>query len=309
MPESYTRTNLGAWSRAREAITLYQILSNNMEAQVTDFLNNMRTYRAQIEQLMGGTLQGKKIFEIGPGQLLKNARFFGAHNDVVAVDLDEIVNEWSIRASWNMFRKNGPLRFFKTVIRKSLGIDRRFTTELARQLPESAKARIEVLQRDAANTGLPSASFDCSLSFSVFEHLSEPRLVLKEIIRLLRPGGVAFHVIHCFTSDSGAHDVRSFVVDRSNFPYWCHLRPDTAHLVSSNTYVNRLSISDWKQLIADELPGAKIVDVLQTNIPRIAEELRLLRATDALKDYSDSDLMTVALEVSWIKPDSFNVRH
>ena len=302
MPESYSRTSLGVLPRAREAWALYRLQSANTEAQVSEFLSCMKSHQAIIERLLDGPLRDKVIFEIGPGQLLRNARFFGSHNRVVAVDLDKVVSEWDISGWWQMFRQNGPLRFFKTLARKMLGIDRSFLDELARQMPATDNARIEVLQRDAANSGLKSGSFDCAVSFSVFEHLPQPRLVMREIVRLLRPGGVAFHILHCFTSDSGAHDVRSYFVERSNFPYWCHLRPDKAHLVSTNAYLNRLPIAEWKTLIGDEFPGAEILDISQRNIPRLTQELKNLRAAGELQGYSDQDLMTVCLQVSWVKP-------
>ena len=308
MAESYCRTNLGVWPRIREALELYRLQTADMETQVREFLACMEASQANIESVLGEPLLDKAIFEVGPGQLLRNARFFGAHARVVAVDLDQIVSGWNVGAWWDMFRKNGSLRSLKTVARKLVGIDRRFVGELARQMPASANARIEVLQRDAVNSGLEGKSFDCAVSFSVFEHLQDPRLVIREIVRLLRPGGVAFHIIHCFTSDSGAHDPRSFSVSRSTLPYWCHLRPDTAHLVSTNTFVNRLSISEWKTLIGAEFPGAEIVNISQHDIPRLAQELQDLRASGELKEYSDEELMTVCLQVTWVKPASDSSR-
>jgi len=302
MPQSYSRTSLGMWPRAREALKLYRLQSANTEAQVTELLGCMKANQANIERLLGEPLRGKRIFEIGPGQLLKNARFFGAHNQVVAVDLDRVVSNWDAAAWWDMFRKNGPLRVCKTLARKMAGIDRRFLAELARQMPATSDANIQVLQRDAMNTGLESDSFDCALSFSVFEHLPEPRLVMREIVRLLRPGGVAFHIFHCFTSDSGAHDARSFSIERSDLPYWCHLRPDKAHLVSTNAYLNRLSIAEWKTLVVEEFPGAEIVGISQRGSPRLSRELQQLRMAGELANFSDEELMTVCLQVAWVKP-------
>jgi SAM-dependent methyltransferase len=263
----------------------------------------MKEHQVTIERHLGAPLRDKLIFEIGPGQLLKNARFFGACNRVIAVDLDEIVSAWDMSAWLKMLHKNGPLRVAKTLARKVAGIDRSFLKELARQMPASVGPRIQVLQRDAADSGLESGSFDCAVSFSVFEHLPEPRRVFREIVRLLRPGGVGFHILHCFTSDSGAHDVRSYFIERSNLPYWCHLRPDKAHLVSTNAYLNRLRIDEWKKLIIEELPGAEIVDIVQWRYPRLVQELKNLRGAGELKEYSDEELMTVCLQVSWVRPE------
>ena len=62
-----------------------------------------------------------------------------------------------------MLRKNGLLRFAKTLGRKVAGIDSAFLKEMRRQMPASAEAQIVSLQRDAANSGLRSGSFDCAM--------------------------------------------------------------------------------------------------------------------------------------------------
>jgi SAM-dependent methyltransferase len=41
---------------------------------------------------------------------------------------------------------------------------------------------------------VPDSSFDAVLSINVFEHISKPWLAAKEIERILKPGGVTFHV-------------------------------------------------------------------------------------------------------------------
>ena len=192
MAQSYSRTTLAIWPRAREAVALYQFQRADAKAHVTEFLDCMKANQVTIERHLGEPLCRKTIFEIGPGQMLKQARFFGAHNNVTAVDLDKVAGAWDLAAWWDMLRKNGPLRFAKTLARNVVGIDRAFLKEMARQMPASTKAQIISLQRDAANSGLRSSSFDCAMSFSVFEHLPEPRRIFQEIKRLLRPGGSRF---------------------------------------------------------------------------------------------------------------------
>ena len=48
---------------------------------------------------------------------------------------------------------------------------------------------------DARRTNLPPESFDCVLSIGLLEHFEDPRPVLSESVRLLRPGGLCFAVI------------------------------------------------------------------------------------------------------------------
>ena len=301
MLKSYSRTTLGILPRIREGFALWRYHSANASEQVREFLESMGGAQATIERLLGEDLRGKDIFEIGPGQLVKNARYFGAHNHVVAIDLDKVVEQWDFGAWLQMLRTNGPLRVGKTLARKMLGIDRAFIAELERQMPAAHSANIELRQGDAAKTGLASGAFDCAISFSVFEHLPEPGAVFREIARLLKPGGVSFQALHCFTSDSGAHDPRSYAHERSHYPYWCHLRPQFAQLVATNAYLNRMRISEWKTVIQQEYPGAEISEIKSTH-PRLLSELRSLRMAGELQGFSDEELLTVALTVAWRKP-------
>src|SRR5258708_23474417 len=123
MLKSYSRTTLGILPRIREGFALWRYHSADASEQVRGFLESMGGAQATIERLLGEDLRGKDIFEIGPGQLVKNARYFGAHNHVVAIDLDKVVEQWDFGAWLQMLRTNGPLRVGKTLARKMLGID------------------------------------------------------------------------------------------------------------------------------------------------------------------------------------------
>ena len=298
---SYTNTRLGLRRRFKEAKQLAKRHAADQPGVVRDHLEAMEHARRVIETALGAPLRGKSILEIGPGQQLKQARYFAADNDVLAVDLDVVIVDMNPAALLRALRFNGPVRFLKTMARKAAGFDRRFVAELIRQYPKTRDARPRVLRCDAARTGIAAATFDCAMSYSVFEHLPDPRAVCLEINRLLKPGGVSHHVVHLFSSDSGAHDPRTFTADREGLPYWCHLRADQAHLVASNCYVNALTMAQWKALIADVWPGAR-VEHLRALEPQAAVALREARAERALAGYSDDELMTNCLQVTWTKP-------
>ncbi len=53
----------------------------------------------------------------------------------------------------------------------------------------------KLVHADARDTHLLSASYDCVLSIGLLEHFEDPRPVLAEAARLLRPGGLHFAVI------------------------------------------------------------------------------------------------------------------
>jgi hypothetical protein len=75
---------------------------------------------------------------------------------------------------------------------------------------------------------------------------------------------------------------RSFFLERTNLPYWCHPRPDKAHLVNTNAYLNRLRTAEWRELIADELPGAEVVSLAQWEYPPLVRELNKCRKASQL---------------------------
>jgi ubiquinone/menaquinone biosynthesis C-methylase UbiE len=52
-----------------------------------------------------------------------------------------------------------------------------------------------LVQADARQTDLPPASFDCIFNIGLLEHFADPRPVLAESVRLLRPGGLQFAVV------------------------------------------------------------------------------------------------------------------
>jgi SAM-dependent methyltransferase len=299
---SYTATRLGFLGRIKEALLLYRHHAAGTPEQVAKYLKDMDNSRTSIEEALGQSLVGKTMLEIGPGQQLRQARYFAATNHVVAIDLDEIVTSFNPAALFRTLRANGPVRFAKTFVRMLAGFDRRFLRETIRQRPALRGSRPEVLRKDATNTGLPSASFDCAMSISVFEHLPDPPAVFREIRRLLRPGGVSHHIVHLYSSDSGAHDTRTYAQDRSGLPYWCHLRPNLQHLSTPNCYVNKLSLAQWMAIIETECPGAQVTNFCAQS-PYV-EELAKLRAAGELCDYSDAELLTLVLLVIWKKPAS-----
>jgi SAM-dependent methyltransferase len=298
--DSYTATRLGFSGRLKEAISLYRHHGADIKAQVTDHLKWMDGTRATIEAVLGRPLVHQDILEIGPGQQLRQARYFAADNRVVAIDLDEILISLTPLALLRTLRVNGPVRAAKTLLRKLAGFDRRFIKELISQRPTISGSCPRVLRRDATSTELPSGSFDCAMSFSVFEHLPDPSAVFREISRLLRPGGISHHIIHLYASDTGAHDARSYLENRSGFPYWCHLRPDVKHLLASNCYVNKVTLAQWQSILTENCPGAQVSPVCSGT--RYVDALRELRAAGMLSEYTDEELLTVCLEVTWKKP-------
>ncbi|MEJ0005487.1 MAG: hypothetical protein WDM77_03645 [Steroidobacteraceae bacterium] len=119
--DSYTATRLGFVGRVREALSLYKEHALDTPLKVAEHLKEMDETRASIEAALGQPLVGKTILEIGPGQQLRQARYFSAENHVVAIDLDEIATSFNPLALLRTLRVNGPVRFAKDVRAKAGG--------------------------------------------------------------------------------------------------------------------------------------------------------------------------------------------
>jgi len=66
---------------------------------------------------------------------------------------------------------------------------------------------VKFIEDDILDSKLPSNSFDMVLSFEVLEHVSMPDKAFREIFRLLKPGGYAFHEYNPFFCENGGHSL------------------------------------------------------------------------------------------------------
>lgn len=72
------------------------------------------------------------------------------------------------------------------------------------------------------------SSFDLVTSVAAFEHFLDVPSVIKELSRIIKPGGIAWVYIHNFTSLSGGHNVKIMEIPLKKIPNeiqpWDHLR-------------------------------------------------------------------------------------
>lgn len=297
---SYSDRRLGTLGRTRELFTLWQSKREDVPGQARQMLAEMESSQSEMECALGGRLKDKDILIIGPGQQLVEMSFFARHNRVTGIDLDVIPQHPSVREYLEMFRNNGSIRTLKTVGRKAMGYDRALRREVERQgLPVDDDPTIVAM--DAAAMAFPDGSFDCVFSHSCFEHLSEPGDVVRQVARVLRPGGLAYVDVHLYTSDSGCHDVRIFGGRRESIPPWSHLRPRYRHLVQPNSYLNEIRLAPWRDLFSQHWPGVTF-RLRPERDPAIQSALAPLQADGELKEYEDEELLSVYLLAEWVKP-------
>lgn len=133
--------------------------------------------------------------------------------------------------------------------------------------PEARSAGVEFHGGDAQNSDLPSNQFDVVFSFDAFEHFLDPPAVLREVHRILNPGGVLYASFGpLYFSPQGAHQWASVDV-----PY-CHLlfREDDLNASAASRgkgrivrNVNRWHLSQFRQMLNDAGRQFQVVDCFE----------------------------------------------
>jgi len=136
---------------------------------------------------------------------------------------------------------------------------------------EAANAGI-LLNMDATALKFPDAFFDAVLSASVFEHIIDVSAALREIDRVLKPGGCALISFEPIWSCSYGHHLHHLAGCSDLIPPWAHLIwtrdqmtaflsdkwPQTALLslnqaidwIYSGDAINRLNVREFRELFA-----------------------------------------------------------
>lgn len=263
-------------------------------------LERLRRDEARITEALGRPLHGQRVMVVGPGQLLREARYFALNNRATALDIDVIPNGFDPRAYLQMLRSNGPGRVIKTVGRKLIGNDRLELAEWKRQLGVRTLPEPECRVGDVRD-GIPDAGqWDVITSFAVFQTIPDPALAVRRCVEALAPGGVLYIGVQQWGSNLGHHDIRAFIEEEHLLPLWAHLRPAHAHLVEPSAWLNRLRLRDWRGIFMEHCPGYTEFQ------ERYGEEELRAKMTPELREelaeYDDDELYAIDVFFRWRKP-------
>jgi SAM-dependent methyltransferase len=300
---SYSSQRTGPLDLFQEARHLYHGHTGSISGRVERALDRLREIEELSTDFYGLELKELDMLDVGAGQRLLQMAYFSENNRVVGIDADVIVQGVDILGIVKMLRANGFRRAAKTLIRKSVGIDRLYRRELVRQAGLERFPRLSVLHMDARALAFDDESFDFSYSTTVFHHLPQPESVVREMVRVLRPGGVLFIDFMPFTGKTGALDIRMISGDSvaGSIPTWAHLRPQHVAATRDSAYLNRLRLREWTDLFEETAPGCRFV-FRQPDAEANEQEARRLRAQGELLDFELDELITAEVFVLWQKP-------
>lgn len=120
---------------------------------------------------------------------------------------------------------------------------------------EQVASRVRFIEDDICVSSVKSESVDVVVSWEVLEHITSPDKAFKEMARILKPGGFAFHEYNPFFSIDGGHSLCTLdfpwghaCLDEKDFErYYDELRPDEKD-VSLSFFRNNLNRMTLKNL-------------------------------------------------------------
>lgn len=220
----------------------------HLEQMTRDSLCERRASEALeiLERRLGFSLRGKKMLEIGAGMCLGLAtarRRFGA--DAYGIEPGE--NEYS-----------GSLEVGRELLREAGQPESCLRPGVGEAIP------------------FPDESFDVVFSNNVLEHTADPSKVLAESIRVLRPGGVMYHVVPNYGSWWEGHYGVVWIPFLNKFFGRLYLR-----LLGKNpAYLNTLQLINRPLLRRSLSPHSDRIEVLSWGQDLFVERLQTLEFSE-----------------------------
>jgi SAM-dependent methyltransferase len=283
-------------SQIQSALRGRQYVDDSMQV----LLDWVREAEERMADCLGHSIRGLRILEIGPGQGMERAYYFGRSNEVVALDLDVIPYGFDPKGYWHMWRNNGLGRVAKTIGR-SLIIGRANRAAWMKTIGVDRLQPPKFIHGDICSDVPEHSAFNVVMTWSVFEHLPDPRQALENVIAALKPGGIFYISLHLFTSNNGHHDIRAFTGREDELPLWAHLRPEQKHHIDPSSYLNEWRLSQWRSLLAELAPGHREILEKFEHESRYGSQLTGQLAAE-LRDYTHEELLTVNAVYIWRKP-------
>ncbi|HFC12519.1 MAG TPA: methyltransferase domain-containing protein, partial [Anaerolineae bacterium] len=222
-----------SYRQLREAVGRRDAVLEDMRA----LLEQVKIAERRMESVAGQPIKQMDILEIGPGQGMERATYFGRNNKITSLDTDIIPFGFEPANYVRMLKANGFGRFAKTLGREVV-IGRRNRAAWKTLITADTLDRPQRLFGDICDAVPAQNAFDCVMSWSVFEHVADPEQALDHVLAALRPGGIFYISLHLYTCNNGHHDIRSFTSEKEEVPLWGHLRPSTQHLIKPSAYLN-----------------------------------------------------------------------
>jgi SAM-dependent methyltransferase len=174
--------------------------------------------------------------------------------DVTGLDMEYVRADRLPDKYLHIWRRNGLERAVKTLF-WDFTYRNQYRHALAACAPFPLNLHgLKFRQHTAERLPFDDNQFDLVASHEVFEHIADVPAAVREIKRVLKPGGIVYINVHLFPSISGGHHVEWKYPDEepsANVPPWDHLRGNTAP--EHPSWINKLREGDYRPIFESEL--------------------------------------------------------
>jgi SAM-dependent methyltransferase len=242
-----------------------------------------------VEKYVEAPLGQARVLDLGCGQTATQTALFDADGaTVTGIDVEIATYAMGPRTFVRTLRRHGRERAFKSLARHVL-FDRRFFRDLSKEYGRHISFKnLDVRVMDATAMEFADSTFDLISSDAVFEHMSDVPGAVREMDRVLKPGGIAVVTPHLFPSLSGGHNIEWRRPDEQaarNVEPWDHLRKNK-HAVAA--YMNGMKLGEYREHFRATL------DVIDEHLTVEGERYLTpeLEAELGAKGYTREDLLT-----------------
>lgn len=304
---SYTTTGFAPWRLLVDGLGQFRAVrrqAKDSDAVMHQGLEECRFFEHSLKRLCGVELKSLRTLEIGHGQSqLLIAYVASRQNDADGVDLDVTPSGLlDIAGYLRILKHNGAMRCLKSIAREASGVNRSLRSAFCRALglPHWPHYRTHIA--DATTLKFDTGTFDLVYTTDVFEHLPDPESCLKEIVRVLKPGGALWIRSNHYGNYNAMHDLR-WITNAGGAPPppWGHLFPEQAGLVHAGAYVNQWRIGQFREIADRYCPGNK-VELIAVRRPELSEALQKIRDRPEISDYSSEELLAQYVLITWRRP-------
>ncbi len=198
-------------------------------------------------------VQGVRAIDVGCGLLQWQTIMLHSQGaDVTGIDLEYVRSDRWPDKYWILWRKNGLARAVKTAF-WDYAFRGRYLRALEKRSPFSLVTQgLDLRQHTADRLPLDDGTIDLVVSHEVFEHIADVPAAVREIRRVLRPGGLVYVNIHLYPSISGGHHMDWKFPDTQpskKVPPWDHLRD--RQYPHHPSWLNELRENDYRPIFEE----------------------------------------------------------